>query len=200
GNADGSRGQRVAPQLSAGTRVKRPEQPIRSATGKEDVSARDQQRGPENRLEVVLPNALAGVEIPGLQFSQVIGSAGAGADRSENAFDLIAHINPRRPCVWDLALREERADVVVRGDVQELGLRAPRLGWPIFAATNARAELGAPCRARALGLVDGGTTGPRVDGRENIVIGKREGVQELEAIAIEYPEIAVPTRVRGGLR
>src|SRR6185295_6226213 len=130
----------------------------------------------------------------------MIGGAGAGSDRSENTFDLIAHINPRSPCVWDLALREERADVVVRGDVQELGLRAPRLGWPILAATNARAELGALCRTRSLGLVDGGTTGPRVDRREHVVIGKREGVQELEAIAIQHPEIAVPTCVRGGLR
>ena len=79
-------------------------------------------------------------------------------------------------------------------------MRTPRLRWPVFAATNARTELGALFRARSLGLVDGGTTGLRVDRREHVVIGKRESVQEREAIAIQYPKIAVPTRVRRGFR
>src|SRR5258706_259091 len=76
---------------------------------------------------------------------------------------------------------------------------APRLGRPVFAATNARAELGATCRARSFGLVDSGTTGLRVNRREHVVIGKRERVEEVESIAIQNPQIAVPTRVRGGL-
>src|SRR5258706_1203996 len=199
-NADRSRGEREAPQLIAGTRVKRSEQSIGSSTSEENVSARDQQGRPQHRLEIVLPDSLAGVQIPRLEFSQVIGSASAGTDRSENAFDLIPDINPLRFCIWDLAFWEERADVVVRGDVQEFCLRAPRLGWPVFAATNARAELGATCRARSLGLVDSRTTGLSVNRREHVVIGKRERVEEVESIAIQYPQIAVPTRVRGGLR
>jgi len=44
----------------------------------------------------------------------VIGSAGAGTDRSENAFDLIPHINPLGIRIWDLAFGKERTDVVVR--------------------------------------------------------------------------------------
>src|SRR6266478_3784892 len=199
-NADRSRGEREAPQLIAGTRVKRSEQSIGSSPSEENVSARDQQGGPKHRLEIVLPDSLAGVQIPSLEFSQVIGSAGAGTDRSENALDLIPDINPLRMCFWDSAFREERADVVVRGDVQEFGLRAPRLGWPVLAATKARAERGALRRARSLGLVDGGTTGLRVNRREHVVVGKRERVEEVESIAIQYPQIAVPTRVRGGLR
>src|SRR5229473_7734362 len=130
----------------------------------------------------------------------MIGSASAGTDRSENAFGLIPHIEPLGICFRDLTFWEERADVVVRGDVQEFCLRAPRLGWPVFAATNARAELGALCRARSLGLVDSGTTGLRVNRREHIVIRKRERVEEVESIATQYPQIAVPTRVRGGFR
>src|SRR6267378_1758298 len=158
-NADRSRGEREAPQLIAGTRVKRSEQSIGSSTSEENVSARDQQGGPQNSLEIVLPDSLAGVQIPGLELSQVIGSAGAGTDRSENAFDLIPHINPLRIWIRDLAFREERADVVVRGNVQKSCLGAPRLGRPVFAASNARAKLGALFRARPLGLVDGGTAG-----------------------------------------
>src|SRR6266436_4113591 len=198
-NADRSRGEREGPQLSARTRVKRSEQSIGSSTGEENVSARDQQGGPKNSLEIVLPDSLAGVQIPSLEFSQVIGSASAGTDRSENALDLVPDIDPLRMCFWDSAFREERADVVVRGDVQEFCLRAPRLGWPVFAATKARAELGALCRARSLGLVDGRTTSLRVNRREHVVIGKREGVQELEAIAIQYPKVAIPARVCGRL-
>src|SRR6267154_2720873 len=93
---DRSRGEREAPQLIAGTRVKRSEQSIGSSTGEENVSARDQQGGPKNSLEIVLPDSLAGVQIPSLEFSQVIGSASAGTDRSENALDLIPDIDPLR--------------------------------------------------------------------------------------------------------
>src|SRR6266436_4825547 len=130
----------------------------------------------------------------------MIGRTGARTDRPENTFDLIPRVNPLRVRFWDLTFREVGTEVVVRGDIQEFCLRAPRLGWPVFAATNARAELGATCRARSLGLVDSGTTGLRVDRREHVVIGKRERVEEVESIAIQYPQIAVSTRVRGGLR
>jgi DNA-binding NtrC family response regulator len=44
--------------LIAGTRVERSEQSIRSSTSEENVSARDQKRGPKNSLEIVLPNSL----------------------------------------------------------------------------------------------------------------------------------------------
>src|SRR5207245_2643327 len=128
------------------------------------------------------------------------GSAGAGTERSENAFDLIPHINPLGIRIWDLAFGKERTDVVVRGNVQKSCLRAPRLGRPVFAASNARAKLGALFRARPLGLVDGGTAGLLVNRLEHVVIGKRKSVQEGETIAIQYPKIAVPPRVRGGLR
>src|SRR4029077_17510486 len=116
-DADCSRGQREAPQLVAGARVKRSEQSIWSSASEENVSARDEKRGPKNSLEIVLPDSLAGVEIPSLQFAHVIGGAGADADRSENAFDLVPDINPRRFCIRDRAFGEVRADVVVRGDV-----------------------------------------------------------------------------------
>ena len=53
---------------------------------------------------------------------------------------------------------------------------------------------------RPLGLVDRGSAGLRVNRREDVVIGEREGVQKIEAIAIQYPKVAVATRMGGGLR
>src|SRR4029077_160459 len=113
--------------------------------------------------------------------------------------DVVPHIKPLGVSLWDLTFWEIRADVVVRRDVEEFRPRAPSLGRPVFAATNARAELGALFRARSFGLIDGGTTGLRVNRREHVVIGKREGGRELEAIAIQDPKVAVPTRVCGRL-
>src|SRR4029077_15396483 len=105
--------------------------------------------------------------------------------------DLIPHINPLRIAIEDLALGEKRANVVVRGNVEKFCLRAPGLGRPVFAASDARTELGSLFRARTLGLVDDGTSCLRVNRREHVVIGKRESVQEVETIAIQYPEITV---------
>ena len=53
---------------------------------------------------------------------------------------------------------------------------------------------------RPPGLVDRGSTGLRVNRREDVVIGEREGVQKIEAIAIQDPQIAVPTCMGGRLR
>ena len=93
----------------------------------------------------------------------MIGGASAGADRSKDAVDVVPHIKPLGVSLWDLTFWEIRADVVVRRDVEEFRLRAPCLGRPVFAATNARAELGPPVRPWSLGLVDRGTTGLRVN-------------------------------------
>src|ERR1700758_2715194 len=130
----------------------------------------------------------------------MIGGASAGADRSEDAVDVVPHIKPFGVVVWDLALREVRADVVVRRDVEEFRLRARSLGGPVFAAANARAELCALVRPRSLGLVDRGSTRLRVNRRKDVIIGEREGVQKVEAIAIQDPKVAVPARMSGCLR
>ena len=135
-----------------------------------------------------------------MQFSNVVGRATTGTDRPENAVNLVPHIKSLGVGSWDLTFREVRADVVVCRDVEEFRLRAPRLGRPVFAAANARAELCALVRSRSLGLVDRGSTGLRVNRLKDVVIGEREGVQKIEAIAIQYPKVAVPTCMRGRLR
>src|SRR5258708_36705322 len=80
-------------------------------------------------------------------------------------------------------------------------MRAPRLGRPVFAAANARAEFAALLSAWTLGLVDHGATGLRIDRLEDVVIGEREGMQEFEliVIAIQDPQVAVAAGVRPGL-
>ncbi len=117
-----------------------------------------------------------------------------------SAVDVVPHIKPRRVSLWHLTFGEIRADVVVRRDVEEFRLRAPSLGRPVLPPPITGRKLGALFRTRSLGLVDRGTTGLRVNRREHVVIGKWKRVQELEAIAIQDPKVAVPTRVRGRLR
>jgi len=53
---------------------------------------------------------------------------------------------------------------------------------------------------RPLRLIDRGSAGLGVNRREDVVIREREGVKELETIAIQYPKVAVATRMGGGLR
>src|SRR5258708_6045621 len=142
----------------------------------------------------------ASVQVPGLQFPNVVRRAWAGTDRPENAVEIVAGIKPFRVVVWDLTFREVRAEVVVSRDVEKFRLRAPRLGRPVFAASNAGAKLCALMRPWSLGLVDSGSTAIRVNRRKDVIIGEREGVQELETIAIQYPKVAIATRMGGGLR
>src|SRR6185436_20031588 len=131
----------------------------------------------------------------------MIHGARRGTDRSEDAFRFVSHVKPAGVRFGDLAFRQEPANVVVRRDVKKFRLRAPRLWRPIFAAANARTEFAALSCTRPLGLVDHGATSLRIDRFEDVVIGEREGMQELEliVIAIQDPQIAVPTGVRRGL-
>src|SRR5260370_7834755 len=128
-----------------------------------------------------------------------MGSARAGTDRPEYALDLVPHIKSLGVGFWDLTFREVRADVVVRRDVEEFRLWAPRLGRPVFAAANAGAELCALVRPRTLGLVDRGSPGLRVIRRKDVVIGEREGVQELEETPIHNPKEPFPPTMHARL-
>ena len=132
----------------------------------------------------MLPDALASVQVPGLQFSNVVRRAWEGTDRSENAVEIVAGIERFRVIVWGFTFWEVRAEIVVSRDVEKFRLRAPRLGRPVFAASNAGAELCALMSPRSLGLVDRGSTALWVNRRKDVVIGERVGVQELEMIAI----------------
>src|SRR5258708_1362809 len=69
-----------APQLITRAGIERSELSIGGTAGKNYIAARNQERCPKDRLEVVLPNSLASIQVPGLQFPQVIGSACARTD------------------------------------------------------------------------------------------------------------------------
>ena len=134
-----------------------------------------------------------------MQFSNVVRRPWEGTDRSENAVEIVAGIKRIRVIVRGFTFWEVSAEIVVSRDVEKFRLRAPRLGRPVFAASNTGAELCALMSPRSLGLVDRGSTGLRVDRCKDIVIGEREGMYELEVITIQNPKVAVATRVSCGL-
>src|SRR4029077_20185137 len=180
---------REAPQLIPCARVERPELPVGRSTREEQVPSRHQKRRPEDGLEVVLPDALAGIQIPGLKLTEMIGGARGGANGPEDALHFVSNIEPAGVLLRDTTLRQIAADIVVRRDVQELRPWTPRLGRPVLAAADARAESSALPGARTLRFIDDRSSRLRVDRREHVVVGEREGVKKLQLspIAIQNP-------------
>src|SRR4029077_14675941 len=69
GNTDHAGGCREAPKLIPRARIERPELPVRSSACEYDVSTCHQERRPKNGLKVVLPHALARIQVPRLKFA-----------------------------------------------------------------------------------------------------------------------------------
>src|SRR4029077_11220545 len=132
-------GRREAPQLIPRASIERPELPVGRSTREHEIPASHQERCEEDGFEVVLPDALARIQVPGLKLAQMIGRTRAGANRPEDAFHFVSNIESAGVRLRHDTLREKGADVVIRRDVQELRLWAPGLGWPVLAATDARA-------------------------------------------------------------
>src|SRR5229473_577158 len=192
-NTNHARGSREAPKLISCARVERPELPVGRSTGEEQVPSRHQKRRPEDGLEVVLPDALAGIQIPGLKLAEMIGSTRGGANGPEDALHFVSNIEPVDAVLRHITLRQKGADVVVRRDVQELRLRTPRLWRPVLSTSDARAELGALRDARTLRFIEDRSSRLRVNRREHVVVGEPEGVEKLQLslIAIQNPEVSI---------
>src|SRR4029077_3264026 len=180
GNTNHAGGRREAPQFIPRVRIERPELPVGRSTRKYQITAGHQERRPEDGLEVVLPDALACIQVPGLKLAEMIGGTRAGANRPEDAFHFVSNIESAGVRLRDHTLRQKGTDVGVRRDVQELRLWAPCLRYPVLAAADARAEFTAVFGARTLRLVDNGPPRLRVNRFEHVVIGKRKGVEELQ--------------------
>src|SRR6266852_2375427 len=192
-NTNHARGSREAPELIPRARVERPELPVGRSTREEQVPSRHQKRRPEDGLEVVLPDALAGIQIPGLKLAEMIGGTRGGANGPEDALHFVSNIEPVDAVLRHITLRQKGADVVVRRDVQELRLRTPRLRRPVLSTSDARAELGALRDARTLRFIEDRSSRLRVNRRENVVVGEPEGVEKLQLslIAIQNPEVSI---------
>src|SRR6266404_1123931 len=193
GNAKHTGGRREAPQFIPRASIERPELPVGRSTRKYQIPARHQKRRPEDGFEVVLPDALACVQVPGLKLAKVIGRTRAGANRPEDAFHFVPNIESAGVRLRHDSLRQKGTDVGVRRDVQELRLWAPCLRYPVLAAADARAEFTALFGTRTLRFVDNGPPRLRVNRFEHVVIRERKGVEKPQQslIAIQDPEVSI---------
>src|SRR6185295_17100965 len=201
GHTNHAGGRREAPQLIPRARVERPEFPVGRSTREYDIPACHQKRRPEDRLEVVLPDALARIQVPGLKLAKMIGGTCARANGPEDAFHLISDIESGGVRLRNVTLREKSADVVVRGNVEQLRLRAPCLRWPVLAAADARTEFAALVGTRTPRFIDHGSARLRVNRLEHVVVGERKGVEKLQLSlsAIQNPEVSIASGMRRGL-
>src|SRR5882724_9633626 len=180
GNTNHPGGRWKAPELIPRSRIEGPELSVGRSTREYQVPAGDQERRPEDGLKVVLPDPLARIQIPGLKFAKVIGCTCGNANRSKDAFYLVANIEPDSVGLRHVSLWEKCADVVVRRNVQELRLWAPCFRNPVLSTTDARTEFGVLRGTRALRLINGGSPRLRVNRCEHVVVRKREGVKEVK--------------------
>src|SRR2546427_8468224 len=123
----------------------------------------------------------------------MIGGTGCGANGSEDALHFVSNIEPAGVLLRDIPLRQIGADVVVSRNVQDLRLWTPRFGRPVLAAADAWAESSALPGARTLRFICGRSPRLRVNRREHIVVGEREGVEKLQPplFAIQNPEVSI---------
>src|SRR6185437_6574080 len=113
--------------------------------------------------------------------------------RPEDALHFVSHIESAGLRLRDDTLREKAAEVVVRRNVEELGSRAPCLGYPVLATADARAERAVLGGTRTLRFIDDGSPRLRVNRCEHVVIRERKGVEKLQLslIAIQDPEVSI---------
>src|SRR5260370_2449668 len=123
----------------------------------------------------------------------MIGGTRGGANGPEDSLPFVPTIDTVEAVLRHIPLREKGADVVVRRDVQELRLWTPRLGRPVLSTSDARAEFGALRDTRTLRFIDDRSSRLRVNRREHVVVGEREGVEKLQLspIAIQNPEVSI---------
>src|SRR5882757_2952754 len=69
-NANHTGGRREAPKLLSCARIECPELPVGRSSRENEVPARHQKRRPEDGLEIVLPDALARIQIPGFKLAK----------------------------------------------------------------------------------------------------------------------------------
>src|SRR4029077_4716420 len=195
GNTNHAGGRWEAPQLIPRARIERPELPVGRSTREHQIPDCYQERHPKNGLKVVLPDTLAGVQVPGLKLAKMVGGTRAGANRPEDAFHFVSNIESAGVPLRHVTLREKRTNIVVRGDIEDLCLWAPCLRYPVLATPDARAEFAALRGTRTLRFIDGGPSCLRVNRREYIVIRERKGVEKLQPslIAIQNVEVSIPS-------
>src|SRR5437763_14485999 len=107
------------------------------------------------------PHLLAGVEIPSLQFADMIGAGSDIHGRGGPDITLTGRVGGGFPS-------DRAAQIFVRRDVEQLGLWAVGDWWPVLATPQRRAEIGFFAGCRLPDRVDVGPPGFGIETREDV--------------------------------
>src|SRR2546426_5904808 len=147
-----------------------------------------QHRTPVRALCVVVrPYTLAGVNVPGLHFSEMVGARDGERLASSNSDE--------RPAGRVLNLRAHvgATDVVIGRDINHPRLRTERDGWPVLSAVRSRTKVGAFAGAGFVSGVHVRTSGLGIQTPEHILIDVGFAFDELDRprASLEEPQITI---------
>ena len=136
------------------------------------------------------PHARAGVDVPRLHFTDVIGARGDDKRARGAGVAAAGRVGGR-------TADQRAAQVLVGRNVEHARLGAERRRWPVLAAPVRRAEICALTGARLAGGVDVGTARDRVETAEGGLAHERLAFDEPDGAvaALEEPEIPVARHV-----
>src|SRR5262249_9606238 len=145
-------------------------------------------RAPVRALRVVVrPDEFAGVHVPRLHFTKMIG---AGNSQWTAAADTDKRFARR---VLDLRSHVRSADVVVGGNVDHAGLWTECNRRPVLAAVRSRTEVGTLARSGFAFGIHIRTAGLRIQASKDILKNERLAFNELDRTGASFqePEISV---------
>src|SRR6266568_2333808 len=174
------------PQDFAALGIEGAEHAVIGAAREQHVAAGRQHRTPVERRQVGRPHLLAGVDVPGLQLTDVIGTGDNLQDVLRDAHEALAHD------VFGGFARQLRAQVLVGRDVHQPRPRAEGNRRPVLATPQAWAELRGLVDAGLLRFVNVRPPGLGIEALEHILahIGLAGHEVDLSAGALEVPDVA----------
>src|SRR5262249_52847922 len=178
---------REFPQDLAGLGIEGAEHSIVGAAREQKAAAGGEHGAPVERRQVGGPHLFSSVDIPRLQLANVVGAGNHLHHVFCDSHEALAlH-------VFGSFTGELGAQVVVGGDVEQARLRAVGDRRPIFAAPQARAELGGLVGAGLARLIDIRPTGFGIETLEDVLahVGLAGDEVDLVVGALELPEVTV---------
>src|SRR5213594_3247231 len=177
------------PERFAGLAVERTEVAVVGAAGEDEAAAGREYRSPVMRFECAHPHLLAGVHVPSLDLTDVLGAFG---EIHPDVLDLGAQ--PELARLVRLGRAQQRAaEIFVGRDVEVAGLRVVGGRRPVLAAPQRRTEWNLLAGDRLLRLVVLRAAGLRIDLGEHRLLDVGLGVNEADSVGstLQHPEIAV---------
>src|SRR6516162_2104045 len=139
------------------------------------------------------PYLLAGIEVPGLQLADMVGTRSNREDRIGRRYSR--ETLPRR--IGDRVAGKGLTQVLVGRNIQKSCFRAVGRRRPILAAPQRRAKLGLPAGPRLPRRVDIRPSGLGIEAFEDVLLHERLAVDKVDLVggAFEHPQIAVASNV-----